>query len=191
MIFGYCRVSTFEQNLEGQVEELRAAGCDKIFSEKISGSKTANRPQLAALLKAMQRGDVLVVTRLDRLARSTLDLLSIVAALGELGATFRSTKDTWANTDTPHGRLMLTVLGGLAEFERSLILMRTAEGRARAVSKGVRMGAKPKLTLHQQAEARLRLATESPGEVAKAYNVSTWTIRRLVKNRLPTHGTPQ
>jgi DNA invertase Pin-like site-specific DNA recombinase len=110
---------------------LVAAGCAKVFKEKVSGAKT-DRAELAKLLRTIESGDVLVITRLDRLARSTRDLLNVIAALTERGAGFKSLKDTWADTTSPHGRLMLTVLGGLAEFERELIRARTGEGRKRA-----------------------------------------------------------
>jgi DNA invertase Pin-like site-specific DNA recombinase len=121
------------------------------------------------------------VTRLDRLARSTRDLLNILAAIAEKRAGFRSLGDSWADTTTAHGRLMLTVLGGLAEFERDLIRARTSEGRARAVANGVKLGRKPTLTPHQQREAikRVRAGRETLGEIARSYDVSRWTISRL------------
>jgi DNA invertase Pin-like site-specific DNA recombinase len=110
-----------------------------MFSEKISGART-DRPELSKLLKRLGNGDVLMVTRLDRLARSTRDLLNILDTVAKAGAGFKSLTDTWANTTTAHGRLMLTVLGGLAEFERELILARTGDGRKRAKARGVRFG---------------------------------------------------
>jgi DNA invertase Pin-like site-specific DNA recombinase len=122
-----------------------------------------------------------MVTRLDRLARSTRDLLNILATIADKKAGFRSLGDTWANTTTAHGRLMLTVLGGLAEFERDLIRTRTGEGRARAVANGVKLGRKPTLTPHQRREAikRVNAEKETLGEIARSYNVSRWTISRL------------
>jgi DNA invertase Pin-like site-specific DNA recombinase len=120
------------------------------------------------------------LTRLDRLARSTRDLLNTLAAITERRAGFRSLADTWADTTTAHGRLMLTVLGGLAEFERDLIRTRTAEGRERAKARGVRLGRKPKLTSHQQREAVKRRDTgETLADIARSYNVSHSTISRL------------
>jgi DNA invertase Pin-like site-specific DNA recombinase len=139
---GYARVSTNGQDLTGQVAELQAARCVKIYREKASGAKT-DRPELAKLLRALEPGDVLIVTRLDRLARSTRDLLNVLDAVAKAKAGFRSLKDTWADTTTPHGRLMLTVLGGLAEFERELIRARTGEGRSRAKARGVRFWPSP------------------------------------------------
>jgi DNA invertase Pin-like site-specific DNA recombinase len=179
-IIGYARVSTDGQNLSAQVEELEAAGCDKVFREKITG-KHADRKQLQRALAWLKSGDVLIVTRLDRLARSTLDLLNILDAVAKKGAAFKSLKDAWADTTTPHGRLMLTILGGLAEFERSLIVTRTGEGRERAMARGVKFGRKPKLTPHQIREALARRATgeESMQEIAASYNVSHSTISRL------------
>jgi DNA invertase Pin-like site-specific DNA recombinase len=121
-----------------------------------------------------------MVTRLDRLARSTRDLLNVLATIADKGAGFRSLADPWADTTTPHGRLMLTVLGGLAEFERSLILARTGEGRATAMARGIKFGRKPKLTQHQIAEAiRRRNAGEALTEIGRSYNVSHSTISRL------------
>src|SRR6516164_3143244 len=139
MLIGYARVSTDGQTLDAQLAALHAAGCEKIFSEKISGAR-ADRAALVRSLRAISPGDTLIVTRLDRLARSTRDLLNVLAQIGEAGATFRSLADAWADTTTPHGRLMLTVLGGLSEFERSLIIARTDEGRTRAKAAGVRFG---------------------------------------------------
>jgi DNA invertase Pin-like site-specific DNA recombinase len=130
MIYGYARVSTDAQTLDAQTEALTAAGAMKVYSEKQSGAQ-ADRPALRRVLMAMDAGDVLLVTGLDRLARSTLDLLNVLDQVSKRKAGFRSLSDAWADTTTPHGRLMLTVLGGLAEFERSLILTRTGEGRAR------------------------------------------------------------
>jgi DNA invertase Pin-like site-specific DNA recombinase len=146
-IYGYARVSTDGQSLASQEAELTAAGCAKVYAEKVSGART-DRPQLAKVLKRLAPGDVLMVTRLDRLARSTRDLLNTLAAIGEAGAGFKSLHDTWADTTSPHGRLMLTVLGGLAEFERELIRARTGEGRKRAQERGVRFGRPRKLTAH-------------------------------------------
>jgi DNA invertase Pin-like site-specific DNA recombinase len=179
-LLGYARVSTDGQSLTAQVAELKAAGCTEIFQEKISGAKS-DRKQLARLIGRLGRDDVLVVTRLDRLARSSRDLLNILGSIADKKAGFRSLRDVWADTTTPHGRLMLTVLGGLAEFERALIAARTGEGRARAVARGVKMGRRPKLTPHQVREAlRRRDAGEPTREIARSYAVSHSTISRLV-----------
>jgi DNA invertase Pin-like site-specific DNA recombinase len=180
MKYGYAWVSTDGQSIEAQVRQLARAGCKKVFHEVASGAKT-DRAQLHRLLSGIAAGDVAMVTRLDRLARSTRDLLNTLAAIADRKAGFRSLGDTWADTTTAHGRLMLTVLGGLAEFERELIRARTSEGRARAVAKGVKLGRKPKLTPHQQQEARQRVAAgaETLREIARSYNVHNSTISRL------------
>jgi DNA invertase Pin-like site-specific DNA recombinase len=143
--YGYARVSTDGQTLAAQDAQLHAAGCAKVYGEKVSGAK-ADRAELAKLLRRLEAGDVLMVTRLDRLARSTRDLLNILDTIAKAGAGFRSLADTWADTTTPHGRLMLTVLGGLAEFERELIRARTGEGRRRVVS-GSAASPSPTLTV--------------------------------------------
>jgi DNA invertase Pin-like site-specific DNA recombinase len=179
MLYGYARVSTGGQSLEAQDTALRAAGCTKVYAEKVSGAKT-DRAELGKVLKKLGEADVLIVTRLDRLARSTRDLLNVVDAISKGGAGFKSLADKWADTTTPHGRLMLTVLGGLAEFERELIKARTGEGRRRAKERGVHMGRPSKLTPHQRQEAaRRREAGEALVEIARSYNVSHATISRL------------
>ena len=178
MIYGYARVSTDGQSEAAQVRQLRAAGAKKVFREVASGAKT-ERPQLRRLLAGIGPGDVVMVTRLDRLARSTRDLLNTLAAITGKKAGFRSLADAWADTTTAHGRLMLTVLGGLAEFERELIRSRTGEGRARAVARGQRMGRPPKLTDHQKREAiKRREQGETLADIARSYNVSPATISR-------------
>lgn len=179
LIIGYARVSTDGQTLDAQQAALTAAGAERIYSEKISGAVT-DRRGLAKAIGALGAGDVLLVTRLDRLARSTRDLLNVLDAVAKAGAGFRSIADAWADTTTPHGRLMLTVLGGLAEFERELIRARTDEGRKRAMTRGVRFGRKPKLTPHQVQEALARRAAGEPlVEIGRSYNVSHSTISRL------------
>ena len=179
MRVGYARVSTSGQSAEGQVDQLKAAGCGKVVQETASGAKTS-RAVLTALLGSLKPGDCLVVTRLDRLARSTIDLLMILKAVADQKASFQSLGEQWADTTTAAGRLMLTVLGGLAEFERELIKARTVEGRDRAKARGVRMGRKHKLTPHQQDEVRKRKAEgQSVRELGRSYNVSPNTISRV------------
>jgi DNA invertase Pin-like site-specific DNA recombinase len=154
--FGYARVSTDGQELDSQLDALKAAGAVKVFKEKESGIKT-DRKELARAIAALDKGDMLLVSRLDRLARSTLDLLNTLEQISKRKAGFRSLADTWADTTTPHGKLMITILGGPAEFERTLILSRTNEGRQRARANGVKFGRKPKLTQYQIDEATKRL----------------------------------
>jgi DNA invertase Pin-like site-specific DNA recombinase len=176
---GYARVSTDGQTLDAQNAALREAGCEKVFAEKQSGAKT-DRQQLAKAIAALAPGDTLVVCKLDRLARSTRDLLNTLAAIGDAGAAFKSVGDPWCDTTSAHGKLMVTVLGGLAEFERHLILARTDEGRKRAQARGVRFGRKQKLTVHQRQEALARrTAGEALVDIARSYAVSHSTISRL------------
>lgn len=179
MICGYARVSTDGQSVDAQVRALRASGAETVFRETASGTKT-DRVQLHRALAQLAEGDVLLVTRLDRLARSTRDLLNTLAEITCRGAGFRSLADAWADTTTAHGRLMLVVLGGLAEFERELIRARTSEGRERAKARGVRFGRRAALTPHQKREALVRRAAGEPvREIARSYNVSHSTISRL------------
>ena len=180
MKYGYARVSTDGQSVNAQVAALRKHGAGKVFREVASGAK-ANRAQLRRVIDQLDAGDVLMVTRLDRLARSTRDLLNTLAVIADRKAGFRSLADAWADTTTSHGRLMLTVLAGLAEFERDLIRARTGEGRARAVARGVKMGRPPKLTPHQRQEAikRRDQGEETLADIGRSYNVSAATISRL------------
>ena len=176
---GYARVSTYGQTLDAQLEQLRADGCAKIFREKVTGAR-ADRRELLKLLKAITPGDQVTVTRIDRLARSTFDLFAIVKQIVDAKGQFRSLAEPWADTATSTGRLMIAVLGGLADVERDLIRTRTAEGRSRAKARGQHMGRPPKLTPQQQKEARRRRAGGATlKELAKSYNVGQATISRL------------
>lgn len=176
---GYARVSTYGQTLEAQLEQLSAVACSTIFREKVSGAR-ADRKELGRLLKAVRRGDVVIVTRIDRLARSTFDLFAIVKQIIDAGAQFQSLAEPWADTGTSTGRLMIAVLGGLADVERDLIRTRTAEGRSRAQARGTHMGRPPKLTSSQRQEALARLSAGEPlADIARSYNVSVPTISRL------------
>jgi DNA invertase Pin-like site-specific DNA recombinase len=177
--FGYARVSTTGQTLAAQLDQLKAAGCSKTYREQASGAR-ADRRELQRLLKALEPGDLVTVTRIDRLARSTFDLFAIVKGMTDAGAQFRSLAEPWADTATSTGRLMLAVLGGLADVERDLIRTRTAEGRSRATERGQHMGRPPALTRQQQAEARKRRQDGATlRELADSYNVSKATISRL------------
>jgi DNA invertase Pin-like site-specific DNA recombinase len=179
MIYGYPQVSTDGQSLEAQVRQLRAAGAGAIYRETASGAKI-ERAHRRRALDRLAPADVLMVTRLDRLARSTRGVSNILTALTERGASFRSLSNAWADTTTPHGRLMVTVLGGLAEYERQLIRPRTSEGRERAKERGVKLGRWPKLPTHQKREASdRRAAGDTVRDIARSYNVSHSTISRL------------
>jgi DNA invertase Pin-like site-specific DNA recombinase len=176
---GYARVSTVGQTLDAQLEQLKAIGCTRIYREKASGARP-DRRQLLRLLSDTQVGDVVTVTRIDRLARSTFDLFAIVKRIVDAGGQFRSLAEPWADTATSTGRLMIAVLGGLADVERDLIRTRTAEGRSRAQARGQHMGRPPKLTPQQQDEARKRRAEGATlKELARSYNVAAATISRL------------
>jgi hypothetical protein len=148
----------------------------------------ARAPIARSFCVCSRRSAAATLSRLDRLARSTRDLLNILDTLASRGAAFRSLGDQWADTTTPHGRLMLTVLGGLAEFERELIRARTGEGRARALARGQHMGRPPALTRHQQQEAAraLRTGTASQADLARQFNASQSTISRLADKAVPS-----
>src|ERR1700726_4692773 len=150
---GYARVSTYGQTLDAQLEQLRGAGCTKIYREKVTGAHN-DRRELLKMLDHVAPGDVVTATRIDRLAPSTFDLFAIVKQIVDAKAQFRSLTEPWADTGTSTGRMMIAVLGGLADVERDLIRTRTAEGRSRAQKRGQRMGRKPKLAEAQQDEAR-------------------------------------
>jgi DNA invertase Pin-like site-specific DNA recombinase len=179
-VIGYARVSTDGQTLDAQVEALATAGAEVIFQEKESGAKN-DRAELAKAIAALQAGDTLLITRLDRLARSTMHLLNTLDAVGKKGAAFKSLIDAWADTTTPHGRVILTVLGGLAEFERELIRERTGEGRRRAAAAGKKFGRKSKLIAYQGPEvARRRADGESLMALARSFGVTHTTILRTL-----------
>lgn len=148
LLIGYARVSTDDQDLTNQRAELHAAGCARIFAEKITGTQR-DRPELARLLDHLRAGDVVTVTRLDRLARNTRDLLEIAERIQAMGAGLRSLAEPWADTGSPAGKMILTIMAGIAEFERSLIIDRTRNGREAAKARGVKFGPRPTLTLAQ------------------------------------------
>ena len=180
MLTGYARVSTDDQDLRLQRAALHEAGCRRVFEEKVSGA-TRDRPELARLLDQLRPDDVVVVTRLDRLARSTRDLLDIAEMLNRAGAGLRSLAEPWADTTSPAGRMVLTVFAGMAEFERALIHQRTSSGRAAAQARGVRFGRPPKLTSEQIALGR-RLVCEgtSVRQAAKLLKCHYATLYRAL-----------
>ncbi len=181
-IIGYARVSTQDQDYARQVEALKAAGAERVYSEKISGAR-ADRPQLAKLMAALRAGDVVCVTKLDRLGRSTRELLDLIDSIGKAGADFRSLGDPLWDTTSAQGRLLSTMLAAIAEFERELIRERTGEGRKRAQANGVKFGRKAKLSPFQRAEAIKRRADgETLATIAKSYAVDVSTISRLGAN---------
>jgi DNA invertase Pin-like site-specific DNA recombinase len=176
---GYARVSTQGQDLTAQLDALKAAGAATVFKEKVSGVR-ADRPQLAKLMASLKAGDIVVVTKLDRLGRSTRELLELIERISKAGASFRSLGDPLFDTTGAQGRLLVTMLAAIAEFERELIRERTGEGRKRAMAAGVKFGRKPKLSDYQRAEAiKRRDGGETLAAIAKSYGVDLSMISRL------------
>jgi DNA invertase Pin-like site-specific DNA recombinase len=178
-IWGYARVSSESQDYERQVEALRAAGAEKVLAEKMTGAN-ADRPQLTKLMAGLKAGDVVLVTKIDRLGRSTRDLLNLIGDMRKAGANFKSLGDEMLDTTSANGELIFTILAAISTYERRLINSRTGEGRERAMANGVKFGRKPKLTPHQRAEAiKRRAAGETLADIAKSYAVDISTISRL------------
>ena len=178
-ILGYARVSTQGQDLTAQIEALKTAGAETTFKEKVSGVR-ADRPQLAKLMASLQAGDIVVVTKLDRLGRSTRELLDLIERIGKAGAACRSLGDPLWETSSSQGRLLSTLLAAIADFERDLIRERTGEGRKRAMANGVKFGRTRKLSDYQRAEAmKRRAAGETLTSIAKSYGVAISMISRL------------
>ena len=179
MIYGYGRVSTDGQSVADQVKQFEAAGCQKVLRETASGAQT-DRAQLQRALAQLEVGDVLMVTRPDLLACSTRDLLNIVHTITAKKAGIRSMHEGWADTISLLGRMLVTFPGGVAEYERELILARTAKGRARAKEQGQSLGRRDSITLHQRREAmQHKQAGEPVRDIARSYNVSASIISRL------------
>jgi DNA invertase Pin-like site-specific DNA recombinase len=181
MILGYARVSTDAQDLTNQLDQLKAAGCERVFKEKVSGA-TADRPQLKKLMASIGAGDVLIIPAVDRLSRDTTDLLVIARDLQKAGAGLRSIAEPVVDTTSDFAELVLAMLGVSAKLERRRINDRTSRGRADAKAKGVKFGRKPKLTPHQQREAikRRDVDGETLRSIGRSYNVSAQTISRLL-----------
>src|SRR5215471_1440235 len=178
-VFGYARVSTADQKLTPQIEALKAAGATTIYREKISGVR-ADRPQLAKLMTVLKPYDMVLVTKLDRLGRSTRELLDLIDRIGKAGAVFRSLGDPLWDTSSAQGRLLSTLLAGIAEFERELIRERTGDGRKRSMANGVKFGRKRKLSDYQRSEAvKRRAAGETLAQIARSYGVAISMISRL------------
>jgi DNA invertase Pin-like site-specific DNA recombinase len=182
MKIGYARVSTLEQNLDLQLQALKKAGCRRTFREKISAGNR-NRPEFQRMLDQIRTGDTIVVWKLDRLARSTRDLLETMETIQQAGGKFQSLSEPWADTTTHAGRMIMTIFSGIAEFERGLIRERTSAGREAARKRGVRFGRPRKLTPEQENLAR-RLVSEGKTvrELAVAFKVHAATIYRLASS---------
>lgn len=178
MIIGYARVSTDDQNLDAQTDALKAAGAERIFADKISGAKR-ERPELGTLLDQLRPGDVVVVAKYDRLARSLRDLLDLVETIKDRGAGFRSLAED-IDTTTPAGRLVFHVFASIAQFERERIAERTKEGLQAAKARGRVGGRPPALTADQKAEVRRMRDDEHRhvSEIARLFKVSERTVRR-------------
>ena len=179
MKIGYARVSTQDQNLDLQLNALKKAGCHKIFREKISGVNR-QRPEFQRMLDQLRPSDTVIVWKLDRLARSTRDLLNTMETINEAGGKFESLSEPWANTTTHAGKTIMTVFAGIAEFERDLIRERTSAGRHAAKQRGVRFG-RPRKLNPDQAQLASRLVAEGKAirDVARTFNVHEATIYRL------------
>ncbi len=193
MNYGYARVSTAGQDLAGQLAQLAAAGCDEIREEKASAAGGRRRPELARLVDQLKPGDVLTVVRLNRFARSARDALNVLAAVTGKGAGFRSLGEPWADTTTPAGRFLVTVFAGLAEFDRETILERTAEGRASAKARGVKLGRRHRLSPAQRRyvrQVRRQPAPPSIGQLQHLFGVSRATIRRALMEGDDEAGGP-
>lgn len=185
MKIGYARVSTTEQNLQNQLDKLQAAGCEKVFSEKQSGKSADNREQLQAALDYCRDGDVLIITKLDRLARSMGDLSTITKQLEKKGVGFKVLDQDGIDTTTATGKLLFNILGSIAEFERDLINARCNEGRKAAQSKGVKFGRKEKLTSEQldALKADVGAGAMSMQAIAEKYEISRASVYRLLGNK--------
>lgn len=178
--YGYARVSTSGQELHIQLAELRAAGCERIFCEKESGTRD-ERKELHRLLATLRPGDVVIVSALDRFTRGgPFKTLSILQEITSRGASYRSLAEPWADTTTELGEVLAALVGYIARKTRDDILRRTAAGRERAKALGVRFGRPPKLSIVQKTHALQRLHAGEPArQVATHYNVSCSTISRL------------
>ena len=179
MIYGYARVSTEAQDLTGATAQLKAAGCQKVFREKITGT-TADRPQLKKLMAALAHGDVVIIPAVDRLSRDTTDLLVIARDMQRAGAGIRSLAEPFLDTTSDFAEIVFAILGVAAKLEHRRIRERTARGRADAKAKGVKFGRKPKLTPHQQREAQQRLAA---GRRNAAWPAATMSVRRRFRGK--------
>ncbi len=181
MILGYARVSTKDQNLDRQLDQLEAAGCGKVFTEKITGTKK-ERPELIRLLEQVRPGDTIIISELTRLSRSTKDLFDLVETINEKGADIKSLKETWLDTTTPQGKLMFTLIAGISQFERDLRSQRTKEGLEAARARG-RKGGRPKKS-QKDIKKALKLYDSkeySIKEIEDMTGISKTTLYRYLK----------
>ena len=184
-VFAYCRVSTTDQNTSNQVQDIRAAGYEvdkrRVVEESISGSVAVkDRPSFQRLLERIEEGDVLIVTKLDRLGRNMLDVCATVKLLDTMGVRVVCLQLGGADLTSPSARMTMQILSSVAEFERSLLIERTQSGLARAKAEGKTLGRKPKLDVRQQIEVRARLAEGATVyQVAKDFGVARQVIMRV------------
>lgn len=186
MVIGYARVSTQEQNLNRQIDQLKSVGCEKIFNEKVTGTK-ADRVELKKLLEQLRQGDTVIVVDLTRLSRSTKDLFQLIEEIESYGANIKSLKESWLDTTSPQGKLMFTFMAGISQFERDLISQRTKEGLASARARG-RNGGRPK-----KPSSKIDIALQmydsmnfSIKQIEEATSVSKPTLYRYIKQRKKT-----
>ena len=187
-VVGYARVSMRDQNLNAQLDQLRAAECTKIFADKRTGKNVRDRTDLGRMLDYVREGDVIVVTQLDRLSRSLMDLLNLVEQIGKLGVQIRSIKENF-DTATGDGKLIFHLIGVLAEYERDRIRERTLDGLMSARARG-RVGGRPRC-LNEKQEAlvlRMRNDGDSMREIARTFNVSAGTISRTLSKLNPENS---
>ncbi|MDD3894005.1 MAG: recombinase family protein [Syntrophomonadaceae bacterium] len=180
---GYARVSTQDQNLDRQLDTLKEAGCDKIYKEKVTGTKK-DRPELDKLLEDLRSGDTIIVSDLTRLSRSTKDLFNLVEQIESKGAYIKSLKESWLDTTTPQGRLMFTFIAGISQFERDLISQRTQEGLASARARG-RNGGRP-TKAKKDIDVAIKMYNSklhSISEIEKTTGVSKATLYRYIKKQ--------
>lgn len=183
MIFGYARVSRTDQNLDRQLDHLKKAGCDRIYQEKITGTKK-DRPELTRMMDSLREGDTIIVCELTRLSRSVKDLFELVERINGTGADIKSLKEPWLDTTTPHGRLLFSVFSGISQFERDIIRERTLEGISAARARG-RKGGRPKID-----SKTIKLALDlydsracSIDDILRATGISRATLYLYIKNR--------
>ena len=183
IIIGYARVSTVDQNLDRQLDSLNANGSEKIFTEKVTGKKS-DRPELLRMMEQLRDGDVVIISELTRLSRSTKDLFTIVEQIQSKGANIRSLKETWLDTTTPHGKLMFVIFAGLSQFEADLTAQRTREGLAAARARG-RLGGRPKVTFDKTNMAMKMYDSGdfTVAEICRSCNIGRTTLYRLLDTR--------
>ena len=183
MTIGYARVSTIDQNLDRQIDAMKENGAEKIFTEKVTGKKF-DRPELTRMIDQLRDGDIVVISELTRLSRSTKDLFVIVEQIQSKGANIRSLKETWLDTTTPHGKLMFTIFAGLSQFEADLTAQRTREGLAAARARG-RLGGRPKINSDKSNMALKMYDSKdfTVEEICKNCNIGKTTLYRLLNNR--------